>query len=101
MLVGKNQYVILNISSSFIIPQIDLLFIITELCSLMAQWAKILPAMQETGSIPRSGKSPGEHGTPLQFSCLENPHRQRSLVGQESDTTEYNHGKAMLSFQLG
>ena len=26
------------------------------------------------GSIPRSGRSPGEgHGNPLQYSCLENP----------------------------
>ena len=33
--------------------------------------------MQETwdaGSIPRSGRSPGEeHGNPLQYTCLENP----------------------------
>ena len=28
----------------------------------------------DLGSIPRSGKSPGEgNGTPLQYSCLENP----------------------------
>ena len=28
------------------------------------------------------GKSPGEgHGNPLQYSCLENPHGQRSLAG--------------------
>ena len=28
----------------------------------------------DTGSIPRSGKSPGEgNGNPLQYSCLENP----------------------------
>ena len=34
-----------------------------------------LPAVQETpGSIPGSGKSPGEgNGNPLQYSCLENP----------------------------
>ena len=32
-------------------------------------------------SIPGSGRSPGGgHGNPLQYSCLENPHRQRSLV---------------------
>ena len=35
-----------------------------------------------------------KHGNPLQYSCLENPHGQRSLVGyspwgyKESDTTE-------------
>ena len=32
--------------------------------------------------IPRSGRSPGGgHSNPLQYSCLENPHGQRSLVG--------------------
>ena len=44
---------------------------------------------------PWVGKMPwGGHGNPLQYSCLENPHGQRSLVGQspcghpELDTTE-------------
>ena len=47
------------------------------------------------GSIPGLGKSPGGgHGNPLQDPCLENPHRQRSLVGysplghKELDMTE-------------
>ena len=47
------------------------------------------------GLIPGLGRSPGgEHGNPLQYSCLENPHGQRSLVGcspqghKESDITE-------------
>ena len=47
------------------------------------------------GSIPGSGRSPGGgRGNPLQYSCLENPYGQRSLVGyssrghRESDTTE-------------
>ena len=32
--------------------------------------------------IPGSGRSPGgRHGNPLQYSCLENPHGQRSLTG--------------------
>ena len=37
--------------------------------------AKHLPAMSgDPGSIPRSGRSPGEgNGNPLQYSCLENP----------------------------
>ena len=35
-----------------------------------------------TGSVPGLGRSPGGgHGNPLQCSCLENPHGQRSLVG--------------------
>ena len=45
--------------------------------------------------IPGSGRSPGEgNDNPLQYSCLENPHGQTSLVGyspwgcKESDTTE-------------
>ena len=45
--------------------------------------------------IPGLGKSPGRgHGNQLQYSCLENPHGQRSLAGyspwgcKESDTTE-------------
>ena len=32
--------------------------------------------------IPQSGRSPGGgNGNPIQYSCLENPHGQRSLVG--------------------
>ena len=49
----------------------------------------------DPGSTPGSGRSPGEgNGNPLQYSCLENHHGWRSLVGyspwshKESDTTE-------------
>ena len=49
----------------------------------------------DLGSIPGLGRSPGGgHGNPFQYSCLEDPHGQRSLVGyspwdhKESDTTE-------------
>ena len=36
----------------------------------------------DEGSIPGSGRSPGGgHGSPFQYSCLENPHGQRSLEG--------------------
>ena len=49
----------------------------------------------DLGSIPGLGRSPGGgHGNPHQYSCLENPHEQRSLAGyrpqgcKESDTTE-------------
>ena len=36
----------------------------------------------DPGSIPELGRSPvGGHGNPFQYSCLENPHGQRSLVG--------------------
>ena len=51
--------------------------------SLVAQTVMNLPAMQEDlGLIPGSGRSPGgQHGNALQYSCLENPHGQRSLAG--------------------
>ena len=59
--------------------------------SLVAQTVKNLPAGQETwlcflgweDSLDRG------HGNPLQYSCLENPHGQRSLVGSWSDMTEW------------
>ena len=50
---------------------------------------------RDEGLIPGSGRSPGEgYGNPLQYSCLEKSHGQRSLVGyhpwgpRESDTTD-------------
>ena len=36
----------------------------------------------DLGLIPGLGRSPGgRHGNLLQYSCLENPHGQRSLAG--------------------
>ena len=36
----------------------------------------------DLASNPGLGRSPGGgHGNPLQYSCLENPHGQRSLAG--------------------
>ena len=50
--------------------------------------------IRDTDSVPGSGRSPpGEDGNPLQYSCLENPHGQRSLADyspqghKELDTT--------------
>ena len=41
----------------------------------------------DMGLIPGLGRSPGRgHGNPLQYSCLENPHRQKSLAQR----VEYN-----------
>ena len=52
-------------------------------------------SVRDLVSIPESGRSPGEgNGNPLQYSCLENLHGQRSLLGyrpwgyKEPDTTE-------------
>ena len=51
--------------------------------------------IKDMGLIPRLGRSHGwGQGNPLQYSCLENPHGQRSLAGSSSwghkelDTTE-------------
>ena len=57
---------------------------------------KNLSAMCETWvrSLGWEDSPGGGHGNPLQYSCLENPHGQRSLAGcgpwgcKESDTTE-------------
>ena len=39
----------------------------------------------DLGLIPGLGRAPGgEHGNPLQYSCLENPHGQRSLSSVQS-----------------
>jgi len=65
----------------------------------MALVVKNVPAsagdLRIVGLIPLLGRSSGRgHGNPLQYSCLENPHGQRSLAGHspegrtESDTTE-------------
>ena len=50
----------------------------------------------DPGPIPGLRRSPGGgHGNPLQYSCLDNPHAQKSLVGyspwghKESDMTEW------------
>ena len=38
--------------------------------------------IKDAGLIPGSGKSPGGgYSNPLQYSCLDNPHGQRSLMG--------------------
>ena len=43
----------------------------------------------DLGLIPGLGKSPrGGHGNPLQYSCLENPHGQRSLASYVCGVTK-------------
>ena len=51
----------------------------------------------DPGSIPGSGRAPGEgNGNPLQYSCLENPHGQRNLVGY----IPWDHKELDMSEQL-
>ena len=59
----------------------------------------------DLGSIPGLGRSPGGgHGNPLQCSCLEDPHGQRTLMGycpwgrKESDMTEQLSMEAEAAF---
>ena len=63
---------------------------------MVAQTVKRLSInVGDLGSVPGLGRSPGgEHGNPLRYLCLENPHGQRGLVccsswgRKESDMTE-------------
>ena len=49
----------------------------------------------DLGLIPGLGRSPGGgHGNPLQYSCLENPHGQKSLVGYSPRGTRVEHDGA-------
>ena len=54
----------------------------------------------DLGSIPGLGISPGGvHGNSLQYSCLENPHRQRSLVVFSTWGCKQSHMTELLSTQ--
>ena len=60
----------------------------------MAQLVKN-PPVGDLGLIAGLGRSPGGgHGSPVQYSCLDNPHGQRNLEccgpwgRKESDSTE-------------
>ena len=47
----------------------------------------------DRGLIPELGRSSeGGHGNPLQYSCLENPHEQRSLAGSSPWGCRVRHG---------
>ena len=60
---------------------------------------------RDAGSIPGLERSPGEgNGTPLQYSCLENPMDGGAWwatahgVTKESDTTEYAHTESEVTY---
>ena len=49
--------------------------------SLWLRGNELVASAGDVGSIPGSGRSPGEgNGNPLQYSCLGKSHRQRSLI---------------------
>ena len=46
----------------------------------------------DMGSIPRLGRSPGgEDGSPLQYSCLENPMDRGALQATDHGVTRVGH----------
>ena len=71
----ENQSILKEINPEYSLEEL--------MTSLVAQTVKNPPAMwEDLGSIPGLGKCPGGgHGNPLQCSCVENPHGQRSLSG--------------------
>ena len=75
----------------------------------VAQMVKNLPAKQDAGSVPGSGRSTGEgNGNLLQYSCLENPmHRgawwaTQSIGSQSHDwainTHTHTHTHTQISY---
>ena len=63
---------------------------------------------RDASSIPGLGRPPGGgHGNPLQYSYLENPHKQRNLAGyspwghKEMDTTEQLSTAHTVIFKFG
>ena len=74
--------------------------------SLVAQMVKHVYNAGDLGSIPGSGRFPGEgNGNPLQYSCLENPMGRGAWCPwshKELDTTErlHFHFKVYISNHL-
>ena len=91
-----------------------LLFSIHNYVSLkmMAQRLKRLPASacnaRDLGSIPGSGRSPGEgNGSPLQYSCLENPMDRgawwaavHGVVKSRTRLSDFTHSKMTIVSHL-
>ena len=74
------RYMFLKLKDDCLVKEVGWIW-----ASLVAQMVKNLPAVCNVGnlgSVPGLGRSSGGgHGNPLQYSCLENTHGQRSLVG--------------------
>ena len=54
----------------------------SQVALVVKNWLPSTGDVRDTGSISGSGRSPREGlGNPLQYTCLENPHEQKSLAG--------------------
>ena len=70
---------------------------------MIALEVKNLPAnardVRNMGSIPGSGRSPGgEHGNPLQYSCLENPMNREAWWATDHGISKSWTGLSDLTF---
>ena len=88
----------LNLWSSFSLVLIYVLLYICQDFPSSFEGKESGPNAGDPGSVLGLGRSPGEeNGNPLQYSCLETFHGQRSLTGyspwghKELDTTERLH----------
>ena len=74
-------YLCVHCSNQAIFSLFSVIF--TLWASLVAQMVKNLPAMWEPWVQSLGWEDPLEEGmaNPLQYSCLQNPHGQRSLAG--------------------
>ena len=69
-------------SSSIVIMRLMIIIWASLMAQMVKKKKKSTCYAGYWGSIPESGRSPGEgNGYPLQCSCLENPHGQRNLAG--------------------
>ena len=94
--IKKNKYkIFLELSNySFLMSTIFQTWPLGFPCWL--RWLRIHLQYRKPGFDPRLRRYPrGGHGVPIQYSCLESPHGQRSLaiyspwVCKESDMTEW------------
>ena len=78
----KNVYLLcIQVSVPRLVPDINIFFSICDFPGSSDGKESACNA-GDLGSVPGLGRSPGGgYGNLLQYSCLENPHGQRSLVG--------------------
>ena len=67
------------------LKQVDLCIRASQVALVVKNLSANAGDIRDAGLIPGSGRCPGEgNSNPQQYSCLENPHGQRSLVGYSS-----------------